>query len=595
MAPTLVRAVDDARARQSRNAAHASGSRPKASASHGEPAPFSALGNLQVQRERRVGRSGAGSGAVGDVARSGIAGTSGRLPYFDTVQRSFGPRFNLSGARAHQGGAAAAASAELGANAYTIGDDVVFRASPSLRTVAHEAAHVVQQRSGIALPGGLDQPGDAFERDADDVAERVVQGNSAADLLPPPAAHRGQTQIQRQSDAGVPTAAPPPPSPYYTPGPDEVANRVREEMARPSSVAGIGDFHAAYVLLCGQLMQDLLATLADLKKTGDLELLAANFGSAARFDPMDQARLQVAMTAVMTAGGGTSGQFPGSIDGLPAAIHALPPDQIDALMNFIVGVTGARTQEDIERLALEGQQVISRESEDTNRPSAGAPTPTVGAVYGPGRWGPGQTPIGFYIGNSAHIGIASYYTLSHLGEVVYTNFISIDSILSQLDESAITGTPSRRRPSAARLEGKPDIANMTLHHLYEIKPAGSEAEALAEAEWYQRTFEMSGIPMSLGPSSDPGVNGFFYDIGWYFVFDSPEPGVITYERQKRSPAPVLVPVPEPSKVPSEAPERGIHFSMPKLSREQMQTMVATVTVAVGLAMLAYMALAILAL
>lgn len=589
MAPSPARTVTDAPAPRRHGATRPPGVRPRAGAYSGDPAPLQALGNLRVQRARRAPEGGGAPGPVAGIARSGVTGNSGRLPHLDAVQRSFGPGFDLSGVRAHQDERAAAASADLAADAYTVGDDIAFRGPPSLRMAAHEAAHVVQQRGGIDLPGGLDRPGDIFEREADQVANRVVHGKSAADLLPPPAARRGENQVQRQTDAGVEAAPPPTPSPYYTPAPDEVANRVRDEMARPDPTAGVGDFHAAYALLVGQSMSDLLATLADLKKTGDLTLLAANFGSAGGFDPVDQGRLQVAMTVVMTAGGGAGGQFPGSPERLPDAIHALQPDQINELMTFIAGAAGARTQEDIERLAREGQQVQSREQEDKEPQTAGAGMPMVGATYGPGMWAPGQIPIGYYIGNSAHIGIASYYTLSHLGEVVYTNFISIDSILSQLGESAITGTPSKRSPSAARLAGKPDIANMTLHHIYEIKPAGSEAEALAEAEWYQTTFAMSGIPMELGPSADPGVNGFFYDIGWYFMFSSPEPGVVTYRRQQKSPAPVLVPVPEPSTVPSEAPERGMRFSLPTLSREQQQMMAATATVAVGLGILAYLA------
>jgi peptidoglycan hydrolase-like protein with peptidoglycan-binding domain len=52
-----------------------------------------------------------------------------------------------------------------------------------LFTAAHEAAHVVQQRAGVSLDGGVGQVGDRHEQHADQVAARVVAGQSAADLL----------------------------------------------------------------------------------------------------------------------------------------------------------------------------------------------------------------------------------------------------------------------------------------------------------------------------------------------------------------------------------------------------------------------------
>ena len=48
---------------------------------------------------------------------------------------------------------------------------------------AHEAAHVVQQRSGVSLYGGVGRAGDRYERQADTVADRVASGRPAHDLL----------------------------------------------------------------------------------------------------------------------------------------------------------------------------------------------------------------------------------------------------------------------------------------------------------------------------------------------------------------------------------------------------------------------------
>jgi hypothetical protein len=63
------------------------------------------------------------------------------------------------------------------------GSHTVFGGAPDLHTAAHEAAHVVQQSRGINLFGGVGEAGDAHERQADAVADRVVAGRSAANLL----------------------------------------------------------------------------------------------------------------------------------------------------------------------------------------------------------------------------------------------------------------------------------------------------------------------------------------------------------------------------------------------------------------------------
>jgi len=116
------------------------------------------------------------------TAASGLSGGSGALPHGDAIQRSFG-RHDVSHIGAHVGGPAAAAAADMGAEAYALGDRVAFRAAPDLHTAAHEAAHVVQQRAGVHLKDGVGQSGDVYERHADAVADRVVRGESAEGLL----------------------------------------------------------------------------------------------------------------------------------------------------------------------------------------------------------------------------------------------------------------------------------------------------------------------------------------------------------------------------------------------------------------------------
>lgn len=120
--------------------------------------------------------------AIHRAAEEGIAGPSGALPHQDAIQASFG-RHDLSGVKAHVGDAATDASERMGAQAFAAGDHVAFAGSPDLRTAAHEAAHVIQQRAGLQLAGGVGQAGDAHEAHADQAAERVVAGQSAEALL----------------------------------------------------------------------------------------------------------------------------------------------------------------------------------------------------------------------------------------------------------------------------------------------------------------------------------------------------------------------------------------------------------------------------
>lgn len=127
--------------------------------------------------------NGASAEQVHAAAARGLEATSGALPFAAEIQASFGPDHDVSMIQAHQGAAASEASAAMGASAYATGNHVVFGGAPDLHTAAHEAAHVVQQAHGVHLRGGVGQSGDAYEQHADAVADRVVAGQSAADLL----------------------------------------------------------------------------------------------------------------------------------------------------------------------------------------------------------------------------------------------------------------------------------------------------------------------------------------------------------------------------------------------------------------------------
>jgi hypothetical protein len=137
--------------------------------------------------------------SVHAAAEQGISGNSGPLPFAESIQPLFGGH-DIGDIRAHTDASAAAGARAMGAEAFATGNHVAFGGAPDLHTAAHEAAHVVQQRAGVHLKGGVGEAGDAYERNADAVADRVVQGRSAHDLLPAPATS-GAAAVQRSTGA----------------------------------------------------------------------------------------------------------------------------------------------------------------------------------------------------------------------------------------------------------------------------------------------------------------------------------------------------------------------------------------------------------
>ncbi len=104
------------------------------------------------------------------------AGMGAPLPFLDQIQRSFGPH-DVSRVRAHVDTEARSAADVIDARAFAIGDAVAFADTPTLQLAAHEAAHVIQQRAGVALATS------ELEDHADAVANAVVAGRSAVPLL----------------------------------------------------------------------------------------------------------------------------------------------------------------------------------------------------------------------------------------------------------------------------------------------------------------------------------------------------------------------------------------------------------------------------
>lgn len=147
--------------------------------------------------------SPSGAGAVQATASRGLSGASHSLPALGQLQQAFG-HHDLSGVEAHVAGPARQANEQLGSRAYTRGSQIAFKEAPDLKLAAHEATHVVQQRRGIQLAGGIGRAGDPYERQADRVADAVSAGHSAEPILADrPAESRDEEArpaVQRECD-----------------------------------------------------------------------------------------------------------------------------------------------------------------------------------------------------------------------------------------------------------------------------------------------------------------------------------------------------------------------------------------------------------
>jgi uncharacterized protein DUF4157 len=159
-----------------------------------------------MQRKERAGSSDAPADSTA-IASAGVQGGGGPLPYASQIQTAFG-KHDVGGISAHVGGPAADAADQLGATAFATGHHVAFAGAPDLHTAAHEAAHVVQQRKGVSLKGGVGAIGDPYERHADAVADHVVAGQSAEALLDAGAGGHGEAIQRRELSDNAPLASP---------------------------------------------------------------------------------------------------------------------------------------------------------------------------------------------------------------------------------------------------------------------------------------------------------------------------------------------------------------------------------------------------
>lgn len=198
-----------------------------------------------------------------DTAVASVAGSTG-APLPGEAQARFESSLgaDLSGVRVHTGASSASAAADLGARAFTTGQDIHFGAGEfrpddpfGMHLLGHEVAHTVQQGAG---GGGaqtkleVSEPGDALEVEADRAADAMVQGAPASVTAGAPMAARkvhrfalGELGTDINADAAPATTAPGAPAPAAGPRPMlQVGSRgpAVEELQRRLGITADGAF-----------------------------------------------------------------------------------------------------------------------------------------------------------------------------------------------------------------------------------------------------------------------------------------------------------------------------------------------------------------
>jgi hypothetical protein len=174
------------------------------------PANKQAKAAHEQLQARRVEANDAGKMTAPPIVYE--AQSSSGLP-LDTSTRGFmESRFghDFSRVRVHTDARAGDAASAIGARAFTMSHDIVFGAGEyapqtesGLRLLSHELTHVVQQRAGVRLTGGVGQSGDAYERHADAAADRIAKGQRAEGILEPLGGKLGTGAPQPKASAAI--------------------------------------------------------------------------------------------------------------------------------------------------------------------------------------------------------------------------------------------------------------------------------------------------------------------------------------------------------------------------------------------------------
>jgi hypothetical protein len=149
----------------------------------GNQAFASTLGRSPLAREAEQGAGIKADGTVHSDVQSTIDATRGAGTALDPgVADRLSPSLgDLSDVRVHTDDTADTLNRSVSARAFATGTDVYFAggeynpgSESGDKLIAHELAHVVQQRGASSSgPLTVSQPGDALEREADSVADQI--------------------------------------------------------------------------------------------------------------------------------------------------------------------------------------------------------------------------------------------------------------------------------------------------------------------------------------------------------------------------------------------------------------------------------------
>jgi len=182
-----------------------------ASAGRAETLSAGALLNLQ----RLAGNSSVGSLLSDEREEASpvrdVVGSGGGSPLDGSTREYMESRLghDFGDVRVHTGQKADESARSINAQAYTVGNDVVFQSSMyapetpiGMHTLAHELTHVVQQKagpvSGTPVGGGirLSDPSDAFEQSAERNATAAISGAPVTAASP----GAGEASVQRATE-----------------------------------------------------------------------------------------------------------------------------------------------------------------------------------------------------------------------------------------------------------------------------------------------------------------------------------------------------------------------------------------------------------
>jgi len=201
----------------------------KPKASKGDAPSFAAASRGQLQRKCACGQHTSGGAECEDCKKKNESSVQRRAspanepaavpPIVHEVLRSpgqpldpgtrafFEPRFgqDFSQVRTHTDSQAGESAKAVGAHAYTVGNQIVFapnqlqpEGESGRRLMAHELAHVVQQRgihTGADAPTRVSDPAERSETQAEGAGDQVMRQAAPSELSAPP-----EHMLQRDAD-----------------------------------------------------------------------------------------------------------------------------------------------------------------------------------------------------------------------------------------------------------------------------------------------------------------------------------------------------------------------------------------------------------